>query len=441
MALAIADLPKKATVQDIEVNELETAGRTLQLFPRQLKDPGLPSISIMYNSDSYPKAEIQRRRFLEWLGLSTLGFALPMPLLSGCAMDQQAELAQNTEFSNVFDLEALSGKLMGKDAVEFLNGGADDLRTVKANTEGFSRLQIRERRLIDVTNISTQIDLLGQTLDTPIILSPVALQKFFHQDGEIATAKAAASKKHQLIASTLSNYTVSEIASAYGPNLWFQLYPTSDRKVTRQLLEKAEQSGCPVCVLTVDTPVAGNREASATTLRKLIDDRELALGNLEGILPKGDSVFDMTMTWDLIDWLHANSKMKIVIKGIVTREDAALAIERGADGIVVSNHGGRQLESDRGTIECLPEIIEEVKGRIPVLIDGGIRRGTDIFKALAIGAHAVCIGRPFCWGLGALGQRGVEAVLEILKTELIRDMRLAGTTSIDKITSDFIAKR
>ena len=165
------------------------------------------------------------------------------------------------------------------------------------------------------------------------------------------------------------------------------------------------------------------------------------MGNLEGILPRGKSFTDMTMTWELIDWLRANCRMKIVIKGIVTKEDAALAIKYGVDGIIVSNHGGRQLESNRGTIECLPEVIEEVNGRIPVLIDGGIRRGTDIFKALAMGAKAVCMGRPFCWGLGALGQQGVEIALDLLNAELIRDMRLAGTTSIDKITSDFITKR
>lgn len=394
----------------------------------------------MDNLDSYLQTEIQRRKFLEWIGLSSLAFALPMISLSGCTT-QPDKTVESLEFKNVFDLEVLSRKVMGDDAIEYLNGGADDLRTVKANTDGYSKLQIRERRLIDVTNISTKVELFGQTLETPIILSPVGFQKFFHQEGEVATARAAASRKHQLIVSTVSNYSVSEIASAYGPNLWFQLYPTSDRKITKILLEKAEQAGCPVCILTVDTPVVGNRETSATTLFKLIEAGELKMGNLEGILPKGKSFTDMTMTWELMDWLRANCKMKIVIKGIVTKEDAALAIKYGADGVIVSNHGGRQLESDRGTIECLPEVIEEIKGRIPVLIDGGIRRGTDIFKALAIGAKAVCIGRPFCWGLGALGQEGVEISLDILDAELIRDMRLAGTTSIEKIKNDFITRR
>jgi len=393
----------------------------------------------MDNLDSFLQTEIQRRKFLEWIGLSSLAFALPISLL-GCTTKQDNS-DKNLEFKNVYDLEVLSRKVMGDDAIEYLNGGADDLLTVRANTEGYSKIQIRARRLIDVSTISTKIELFGQTLETPLILSPVGFQKFFHQEGEVATAKAAASRKHQLIVSTVSNYSVSEIASAYGPNLWFQLYPTSDRKITKILLDKAEQAGCPVCILTVDTPVVGNRETSATTLLKLIEEGDLIMGNLEGILPRGKSFTDMTMTWELIDWLRANCRMKIVIKGIVTKEDAALAIKYGVDGIIVSNHGGRQLESNRGTIECLPEVIEEVNGRIPVLIDGGIRRGTDIFKALAMGAKAVCMGRPFCWGLGALGQQGVEIALDLLNAELIRDMRLAGTTSIDKITSDFITKR
>lgn len=391
----------------------------------------------MNNLNSPLHADIQRRKFLEWIGLSSLAVAFPMISLAE-GNTKSVESVASLDFKNVFELEQLSRKVMGDDAIEYLNGGADDLKTVKANLAGYDKIQIRARRLVDVSNISTKVKLFGQTLETPIILSPVGFQKFFHQDGEVATAKAAASRKHQLMVSTVSNYSVSEVAAAYGPNLWFQLYPTPDRKITKILLEKAEQAGCPVCLLTVDTPVVGNRETSATTLLKLIADGKLIMGNLEGILPKTMSFTDPTVTWDMIGWLRANTKMKIVIKGIVTREDAALAIIYGADGIIVSNHGGRQLESNRGTIECLPEIVDEIKGRIPVLIDGGIRRGTDVFKALAMGANAVCIGRPFCWGLGALGQEGVEIALDILQGELIRDMQLAGTTSIEKITRDFV---
>jgi len=391
----------------------------------------------MNHLDSNLKTDIQRRKFMEWIGLSSLSLALPILPLSGCSPKPEVTRA-NLEFKNVFELEDMSRKVMGDDAIEYLNGGADDLKTVKANLAGYDKIQIRARRLIDVSTISTKIELFGQTLETPLILSPVGFQKFFHPEGEVGTAKAAASRKNQMIVSTVSNYSVSEVAAAYGPNLWFQLYPTPDRKITKILLDKAEASGCTVCVLTVDTPVVGKRESSVTTLFKLIEAGELKMGNLEGILPEGMSFTDMKVTWDMIAWLRANCSMKIVIKGIVTREDAALALEYGADGIIVSNHGGRQLESNRGTIECLPEVIEAIQGKIPVLIDGGIRRGTDIFKALALGATAVCMGRPYCWGLGAMGQEGVEIALDLLHAELIRDMQLAGTTSIEKITKESI---
>jgi 4-hydroxymandelate oxidase len=383
-------------------------------------------------------SEIQRRQFIKWVSLSSLSLALPF---TSCTFENNLKVDSPTDLSNiknVFDFEKLSRRVMGEDALLYLNGGADDLKTVKLNSEAYQEIQIRARRLIDVTNVSTNVKLFGQTLENPIILSPVGFQKFFHPDGEIASAKASVKKNHQMIVSSVSNYSVNEIADQSQANLWFQLYPTVDRKVTKKLLERAEKAGCKVCVLTVDSPVLGNRERSGTTLNKLMDAKELKMGNYEGILPEGTTFDDAGMTWDIIAWLRANCAMKIVLKGIVTKEDAALSIKHNVDGIIVSNHGGRQLESLRPTIDCLPEIVEEINGKIPILIDGGIRRGTDIFKALALGATAVCIGRPFCWGLGALGQQGVEMVLDILKAELIRDMQLAGTASIEKISRNHI---
>ena len=393
-------------------------------------------------SNSSTDSEIQRRQFIKWVSLSSLSLALPISFTS-CNFENSQKIDTTTELSdlkNVFDLEKLSSKVMGEDALLYLNGGADDLKTVKINSDAYQEIQIRARRLIDVRNISTKVDLFGQKLDNPIILSPVGFQGFFHPDGEIATAKASVAKKHQMIVSSVSNSSVTEIANQSQAKLWFQLYPTPDRKITKLLLDRAEKAGCKVCVLTVDTPVVGNRERSGTTLMKLVQTGKLKMGNFEGILPDGMGFSDPGMTWDMIDWLKSNCDMKIVVKGIVTKEDAALAKARGVDGIIVSNHGGRQLESNRATIDCLPEIVAEIKNEIPVLIDGGIRRGTDIFKALALGATAVCIGRPFCWGLGALGQQGVEMVLDILKAELIRDMQLAGTTSIEKISRNHVLK-
>ena len=390
--------------------------------------------------NSSTDSEIQRRQFIKWVSMSSLSLALPLSLTS-CNFENNPKIDSPTDLSNlknVFDFERLSRKIMGEDALLYLNGGSDDLRTVELNSEAYQEIQIRARRLIDVTNISTNVKLFGQILENPIILSPVGFQKFFHPDGEIASAKASVKKKHQMIVSSVSNYSVNEIADQSQANLWFQLYPTVDRKVTKKLLERAEKAGCKVCVLTVDSPVLGNRERGGTTLTKLMEGKVLKMGNYEGILPDGTTFDDAGMTWEIIAWLRANCDMKIVLKGIVTKEDATLSLKHNVDGIIVSNHGGRQLESLRPTIDCLPEIAEEINGKIPILIDGGIRRGTDIFKALALGATAVCIGRPFCWGLGALGQQGVEMVLDILKAELIRDMQLAGTASIDKISRNHI---
>lgn len=393
----------------------------------------------MSNSDKH--RDIQRRQFLKWASMSSIALSLPFAACELGSAQKPQEIGNKTDPSslkNIFDLEKFSGEVMGKDALTYLNGGADDLKTVRANHEAYSKLQIRARRLIDVQTVSTKIEVFGKTLDNPIILSPVGFQRFFHPDGEIGTAKAAVKKNHQMIVSSVSNDSVTKISRESKADLWFQLYPTPDRSVTKKLLDKASEAGCKVCFLTVDTPVVGNRENHGTTLLNMIKSGELEMGNFKGILPDGMSFTDPGMTWDMVDWLKENTDMKIVLKGIVTKEDAKLAKERGVDGIVVSNHGGRQLESNRATIDCLPEIVEEVNGEFPILIDGGIRRGTDVFKALALGATAVCIGRPFCWGLGALGQPGVELALEILKAELIRDMQLAGTTSIEKITAAFV---
>ncbi len=388
--------------------------------------------------------EIHRRQFIKWASMSSLGLALP---IGGYAVGNTTKKMgapfkepDLSDIKNVFDLEKRSREIMGEDALYYLNGGADDLRTVRANHEAYKNIQIRARRLVDVSSVSTIVDIFGVRLDNPIILCPVGFQRFFHTDGEIATAKAAVKKKHQMMVSTVSNFSVGDIVRESNADVWFQLYPTPDRNVTRKLLDRAATAGCKICALTVDSPVIGNREHHGTTLIKMIEAGELEMGNFKGILPKGMGPTDPGMTWDIVDWLRDNTEMKIVLKGIVTREDARLAKERGVDGIIVSNHGGRQLESNRATIACLPEVVDEVDNEFPVLIDGGIRRGTDIFKALALGAAAVGIGRPFCWGLGAYGQQGVELALDILKAELIRDMQLAGTPSIKEITRECVIK-
>jgi 4-hydroxymandelate oxidase len=311
------------------------------------------------------------------------------------------------------------------------------LRTVAANEAGFRELQLRARRLVDVSRVDTTVELFGWRLASPILLAPVGFQAVFHPEAEVATARAAAAGKHGMFVSSVSTFSVEEVASAANTEVGFQLYPTTNRDVTLGLLRRAERAGCRVVALTVDTPVVGNREGHDVSLAKMLAGDEVRMGNYEG-LPEYASVIDPGLTWDFVVWLKQNTSMQVVLKGVVTREDAALAVQHGADGIVVSNHGGRQLESDRSTIACLPEVLEAVEGRFPVLLDGGIRRGTDVLKALALGARAVCIGRPYVWGLGAMGQEGVLLALELLQAELVRDMQLVGAPSLQAVNSSLV---
>ena len=380
-------------------------------------------------------AATSRRQFIRWAGASSLALPLYMTGCTSLLSSPESEPFSFADAQNVFDLEAAARRALSGETYAYLSGGADDMRTVTANHEAFEHVQIRARSLVDVSNIDTTLTLFGQSLRSPILLAPVGFQSVFHPEGELATARAAAARGHQMILSSVSTFAVGDVARSGGQPLWFQLYPTTNRAVTRGVLGRAEAAGCPVVLLTVDTPVTGNREGHITSLNRLL--REAPLGNFEG-LRTNETVTDPTMTWDMIGWLRSNTSMKVVLKGIVTREDALLAVEHGVDGIVVSNHGGRQLESDRSTLACLPEVVAAVGGRMPVLIDGGIRRGTDIFKALALGADAIAIGRPYCWGLDGNGQRGVERALELLQAELVRAMQLAGTPRLSNIERAFV---
>lgn len=341
------------------------------------------------------------------------------------------------EARNLAEVEAMARARMGEGALDYLAGGADDSRTVRANRSAFAEISIRARRLIDVSSIDTTVSIFGRTLETPIALAPVGFQQLFHSDGELATARAAAARGHLTILSSVSSFAVAEIAAVSGAPPWFQLYPTPDRKVTRGLLARAEDAGCPVVVLTADVPVLGNRESHEVDLLEMLHSGAMRLGNYEGLVDS-PQINDPSMTWEMIEWLRSSCSMKVVVKGLVTEEDAALAVDYGADALIVSNHGGRQEESDRSSIECLPEVARAVGARVPILIDGGFRRGSDIFKALALGADAVCVGRPYCYGLAAAGREGVERVLEILQDELVRIMQLAGTPSLADVGPEFV---
>jgi isopentenyl diphosphate isomerase/L-lactate dehydrogenase-like FMN-dependent dehydrogenase len=355
---------------------------------------------------------------------------------------------------DIFDFEAAARATLPPAHFGYLATGTDADDTVRANREAFGRYQLRVRRLVNVAKPSLSLKLFGASYNSPIVLAPVSSQRAFHAEGEIAVAKAARAQQHLQILSTLSSTAVEEVNAARGEPVWFQLYPTNDWNVTTAIVARAEKAGCPVLVLTVDN--LGNNRITQRRLTRL-DTRACQACHVtppstgrffvtrpifSGIdMSRAERVSPQDWSWNQLDRLRALTKMKIVIKGIVTREDAELARTRGVDGIIVSNHGGRSEDSGRGAIECVRDVVEGVGGGMPVLVDSGFRRGTDIFKALALGATAVCIGRPYVWGLAAFGQPGVEEVLIMLRRELELVMRQAGTASLSGINSNYVIDR
>ncbi|MFY9555932.1 MAG: alpha-hydroxy acid oxidase [Blastocatellia bacterium] len=407
-----------------------------------------------------------RRRFLKFLaGSPLLAMTLPAGPMeeliaalqkttgeSGDEPSMQKLIASPDQALSVLDFEPVARQTLPPAHFGYMATGVDDDATLHANRAGFSKFQIRPRRLIDVTRTDTSTEIFGVKWKTPIVISPVGSQRAFHSQGEIATARAAASRGQLQILSTVTTTSVEDVIAARGAPVWYQLYPTASWNVTQALVKRAEAAGSPVLVLTVDLPAGRNTETLERFKR--VDSRtctDCHQPGLKGRLkrrPMFDGL-DLTglrdyyapnLTWDFVHRLKDSTKMKLVLKGIVTREDAALSVEHGVDGIIVSNHGGRAEESGRSTIECLPEVIEAVGGRIPVLIDGGFRRGTDIFKALALGAKAVCVGRPYIWGLAAFGQPGIEKVLDILRGELELIMKQAGVTSLDQVKRTYVVE-
>ena len=371
---------------------------------------------------------------------------------------------------NVMDFEPAARKNIPPAHWGYLATGVDDDATVRANRDGYSHVQIRSRRLVDVSNIDTSRSLFGFKWDTPIVLSPVGAQKAFHPDGELAVARAARTKGNLMLLSGVATASIEDAIAARGAPVWQQLYPTNVWEVCRAIVKRAEAASAPAIVLTVDLQDGSNRETLFRSQR--LDKRQCsachagaftpfargktgaapASGGFAGFaarkpmfdgldVSKVTSLHGLATNWDFVKRLRDTVTVKLLIKGIVTREDAQLAVEHGVDGLIVSNHGGRAENTLRPTIESLPEVLDAVGSKVPVIVDGGVRRGTDIFKALALGATAVGIGRPHSWGLGAFGQAGVEAVLEILQRELRTIMRQAGTTSVDKITRDYLVPR
>ena len=324
---------------------------------------------------------------------------------------------------NVFEYEILAKERMDPVYWDFYAGGSDDEVTLRANQTDFTRIRLRPRMLIDVTQCDTSTSVLGLPVRMPILVAPTSLHCLAHPEGECETALGAGRAGTLMIASTDATRPLEEIAEAAPGPLWFQLYIYHSLEVAATMVRRAEVAGYQAIVLTVDFPVMGNRERSKRHAVPM-PPPPLVEANFVGIEEEGQEW--VRVTWDTVDWLRSITALPVLVKGILTAEDAVLALEHGVSGIIVSNHGGRQLDGVVSSIEALPEIVEAVAGRCEVYLDGGIRRGTDVLKALALGARAVLVGRPVLWGLAVDGARGVQQVLEILHSELERAMKLAG---------------
>jgi isopentenyl diphosphate isomerase/L-lactate dehydrogenase-like FMN-dependent dehydrogenase len=407
-----------------------------------------------------------RRLFLTYLSASPLlasawpafaegpaaGVKLPDPIL-WAPLRTDTLIKSPKDAINVFDFEPAARVNIPPAHFGYMASGIDDEVTLRANRESFLKFQLRPRRLVDVSNVDMSIDLLGTKYPTPIIIAPVGGQRSFHAEGEIAVAKAAKAGDHLQILSTSTNTGVEEVTAARGAPLWYQLYATNKWEVAKAMVQRAENAGCLAVAVTVDRSGGRNQE----TLFRLIptDTRDCngchERGSLATNLKRRAMYKDLdlsglthtqssNMTWDFLKRLRDSTRMKIVLKGILAHEDAVLAADAGIDAIIVSNHGARSEDSGRATIDALPEIVEAVRGRMPILVDSGFRRGTDIVKALCLGATAVCIGRPYIWGLGAFGQPGVERVLELLRVELYAAMQQVGAPTVRHLVPGMVRR-
>jgi isopentenyl diphosphate isomerase/L-lactate dehydrogenase-like FMN-dependent dehydrogenase len=405
-----------------------------------------------------------RRRFIKYLAAS--------PLFAGTALSALAEETQFPELQpdpyvwaprdyshlisepkealDVFDFEPVMHKNVPPAHFGYMASGVDDDVTLRANREGFLKFQLRPRRLVDVSTVDTSTEILGQKYETPIIIDPTGGHKAYHPDGEAGVARAAKAGDHLMILSTQATTSVTDVIAARGRPIWSQLYATNKFEVAKHHVESMERQGSIVVAVTVDRSGGRNQETAIRMARtdtrqcSACHDRSSLAASMrndpiyEGADLGGlENIQSSAMTWDYIKRLRDVTRMKMVIKGILAWEDAKIAAQTGIDAIIVSNHGGRADEAGRSTIESLPEIIK-VAGKMPVLIDSGFRRGTDIVKALCMGAKGVAVGRPYLWGLGAFGQPGVERVLQILRTELKVAMQQAGAPSLKDLMPSMV---
>jgi isopentenyl diphosphate isomerase/L-lactate dehydrogenase-like FMN-dependent dehydrogenase len=418
---------------------------------------------------SFAVQAANRRKFLQYLASSPLlvaggleafagegpkpGVKLPDPLMWG-PMNTDTLIKTPKEAINVFDFEPVMRANVPPAHFGYMASGIDDEVTLRANREGFLKFQLRPRRLVDVSKVDMSVDLLGVKYSSPIVLAPVGGQRSFHDDGELAGARAAKAGDHLQIMSTMTSYGVEDVRAARGDKaIWLQLYATNKWEVAEAITKRSENAGCHAVAVTVDRSGGRNQETlfrlrpSDTRDCNGCHDRSSFQSNLKGrAMFKG---LDLTglrntqssaMTWEFFKRLRDTTKMKILAKGILAWEDAVLAADAGLDGIIVSNHGARSEDSGRSTIDALPEIVQAVNGRIPILVDSGFRRGSDIVKALCMGATAVCVGRPYIWGLGAFGQPGVERVLELLRIETAAMMQQVGAPNLKALVPGMVRR-
>jgi 4-hydroxymandelate oxidase len=397
---------------------------------------------------------ITRREALLSAGLLAAAGALPIPADSnpfGQAppSGSRAPSEIGPELASLSDFEEAAKSRLPHMTWEFYNGAVADEITMRWNKEAYQRIRLKPRILVDVSKLDTRVTLFKQEHPFPIILAPTAYHKLANPEGEVATARGAGAAGATMVVSTVATTSVEDIAHAASGPLWFQLYYQPDRGFTRDLIQRAESAGCRAICLTVDTPVVGARNREERARFKLPDNLELP--NLRGLKVNGvemvknaaghgaaagsiySAVMDSAMAWPDIDWILSVAKVPLLFKGVLNPDDADRAVKAGVAGIMVSNHGARNLDTVPATIDALPQVVEKVAGRVPIIVDGGVRRGTDVLKALALGANAVMIGRPYLYGLGVAGAEGVAAVVNILHREFEMAMALTGRPTIASI--------
>lgn len=351
---------------------------------------------------------------------------------------------ENLPIADLMQFEPLARQRLSQMAYDYVRSGGADEITMRDNRAGFERLKLSPNVLVDVSRIDTRVSLLGSELESPIQLAPIAYHRLYHAEGEAGTARGASAMGSIFVISTFTTTSIDEIASNTRAPIWFQLYVQRDRAFTKDMVQRAVAAGCKAVCLTVDTPVLGNRYGQLSfSLPKELECMHLrglplnTPGASQGHKTQRGSMqevlFDPSFNWNDLEWLRSVAGVPVILKGVLSAEDGRRAVERGADGVIVSNHGGRNLDTVPATIDALPRVVEAVAGRIPVMLDSGIRRGTDVLMALALGAKAVFIGRPYIYGLAVGGDKGVERVISILRDELERAMALTGRRSIAEI--------